>query len=135
MHACMHAWIDVLHGPLAPTRSLSAFNAHLLRLSLAPGEHITSVYVCGSADSGSGGGHAATFYLRFTTDLNGVAGGQDFGLSGGNPSVGCTTSSGYPYNGYNTATGTTTGGQLIYLSGSDPGSGLAALCFQWNTYP
>ena len=88
------------------------------------------MYVCGSADGAvSSGSHAALFYIRFTTNAGTT---HDWGNSNGG-SGGCTSQGGY-YNSASTVTGTSSGGQLSYLSGSAVGTVLQSLCFNWNIF-
>ena len=49
-------------------------------------------------------------------------------------SVSAGTNSGCTNNA-NLNSGTTSGGQLLYLSGFDPGTALKSLCFAWNVLP
>ena len=76
--------------------------------------------------SWDGSHREAVFGLTFTSHL-----GTSLAMGG----------TGYPEQCENTATaisGTSSGasgGALLYLSGSDPGTVIKSLCFQWNVFP
>ena len=134
------------HGPCTPLiQSTNWPTQSLAPLALPPSatcrwpvptnHRITSVDVCGStAADGNGNIFAASFSITFTTTSNvgGLQGGVTFGNSNGGIEA-CST--GLGNSGGTTVTGSSSGGQLIYISGSQPGDALGSLCFQWNVYP
>ena len=98
------------------------------RLIVPAGDVIVSVAVCGGIDDnpdGNGGPRVATVGLTFTTHLGAVL------AVGGTGHAGVCTSAGG-------VSGTSSGGQLLYLSGSATVNGdtvLKSLCISWNVYP
>ena len=119
--------------PLAP---LALPPSATCRWPVPTNHRITSVDVCGSTAADGAPGHifAASFSITFhtTSSVDGTTGWKTFGNSNGGVG-GCSTGAGN--SGGTTVTGTSSGGQLMYISGSQPGDALGSLCFQWNVYP